>query len=543
MTLFKLFFFIGLIVISCSSYAQDDWEAEGQIEDAQFIIEKDKEIILPLIRKRIEMIPSMPDTALTKDLKFNIKDYKYLPAISLPSINAKEYKSDEEDNAQNRNHVTVGAGNFSSILAEGFASTNPESPWVADLNVHHLSFGSGPVQDDVSASSNTTINGNVSYSDESSVFSGRLGYQLSSYNFYGLEVVPDTGVFEQNFDRMDATLEYKKISEGFDYAFNVGFKNFMNDFEESEQWFQVGGSFQIYFSDSDVFNATFNGNISTLDQFTAYNRNQFSLNPYYQKSISDFTLRAGLTLVSDNDTTVSDDLFLFPDIQLGYNFNSTNRILLSVSGNRAFNTLNELSGQNPFLNFNQPIANTNKNLHGSVKFQTNLSQKLDFETGFSLSDYENGIFYVNDTDNDSRFVLVYDDYTQISLRAGFNYQTKDFSLHSNIQFNQFDTDFLSEAWHRPQFEANIIANWQPLDKLFIETQLIGLFGIKALEVSDFSTEDLGQVIDLNLSGEYFILDNGSIFLKLDNILSQKYERYLNYPVRSLQFKGGIVYYF
>ena len=68
-------------------------------------------------------------------------------------------------------------------------------------------------------------------------------------------------------------------------------------------------------------------------------------------------------------------------------------------------------------------------------------------------------------------------------------------------------------------------------------------GAKAYDVDTKTTVELDPAVDLNVKASYFLSKQFSIFLKGNNLLSNEYQLYLNYPVRGVQVMGGITWVF
>ena len=61
-------------------------------------------------------------------------------------------------------------------------------------------------------------------------------------------------------------------------------------------------------------------------------------------------------------------------------------------------------------------------------------------------------------------------------------------------------------------------------------------GFKAIET-------LNSFVDLNLDGGYHFNDKFSTFLRVNNIMNTKYQRFANFDTQGLQVLGGITYKF
>jgi len=73
--------------------------------------------------------------------------------------------------------------------------------------------------------------------------------------------------------------------------------------------------------------------------------------------------------------------------------------------------------------------------------------------------------------------------------------------------------------------------------------LIAQGGMKALDPATDKTVKVSPAFDLNLRGEYLFSESFSFFLQFNNITSNKYPIFLNYPVRGFQVMGGITWSF
>lgn len=62
---------------------------------------------------------------------------------------------------------------------------------------------------------------------------------------------------------------------------------------------------------------------------------------------------------------------------------------------------------------------------------------------------------------------------------------------------------------------------------------------KILENSVYTEKDIDPWIDISLSFNYLITENISAFINANNILSQGYEKYYNYPVQKLNLMAGV----
>jgi hypothetical protein len=68
-------------------------------------------------------------------------------------------------------------------------------------------------------------------------------------------------------------------------------------------------------------------------------------------------------------------------------------------------------------------------------------------------------------------------------------------------------------------------------------------GAKAFDVDTDVTTTLPAAFDLNAKLSYLFSKQFSVFVKGNNLLSNEYPIYLNYPVRGLNVMGGLTWVF
>ena len=98
----------------------------------------------------------------------------------------------------------------------------------------------------------------------------------------------------------------------------------------------------------------------------------------------------------------------------------------------------------------------------------------------------------------------------------------------------------TQVLHRPKYRVAFNSSYNLYNKFLFSVDFIGQGGMKALEfVPMQSTVTIKPALDLNFKMDYFISRKVSAFIKLNNLLSNNYQVYLNYPVRGFQAVGGV----
>jgi len=84
---------IGTVFLSQASFAQDDdpkWNADGEIEDAQFVIVKNKKLELPRANRFYIPVSVKKNDLSPGGIQYKLKEFDFTPAVSLPKIRVQK---------------------------------------------------------------------------------------------------------------------------------------------------------------------------------------------------------------------------------------------------------------------------------------------------------------------------------------------------------------------------------------------------------------------------------------------------------------------
>ncbi len=100
---------------------------------------------------------------------------------------------------------------------------------------------------------------------------------------------------------------------------------------------------------------------------------------------------------------------------------------------------------------------------------------------------------------------------------------------------------LEKPWHRPTATAGAFIGYNWKDKLRIKADIYYIGGIVARNFVSNEEVNLDAIVDVNLRAEYRFTDKISVFLQGGNLLNSGYQRFLYYPVKQIQFLGGVTF--
>jgi len=272
-------------------------------------------------------------------------------------------------------------------------------------------------------------------------------------------------------------------------------------------------------------NYFFNNNIVQILPSVKYNGNAFQIN-------------AGLIPTWDNGK-----LSLLPNIY-GEAFlpDKNFSIQAGIVGAINKNTYRNLSLRNPYLLHNNIQINTKETeIYGGLK--TTLGKHFSLSAKLGLVSYNNLALFINDTATDSKGFLIAYEPTAGNLRihtdASYILQDK-LSLTASLTMNGYTGfDVNKKAWHTVPLEFNGSVRYWLLKKLLLKGDLYMFSAPKYIEKG--GTHDFtGNASDLSLGAEFTINRQFSVWLNANNLFSNKYERWHNYPVYGINVLGGII---
>lgn len=542
----KILFLIIIVTIGRSAWAQEeDWDETGEIEDAQVVIEKDRKIELPAANRTYEKVPPSEINKNVKPQQYDFAENLYRGSSYLPSLKVQRVESGKRAGVR-PNFVKLGFGNYISPLVEVSLNTI-QNKLTAGLNFKHLSFARGPVDGSNSGSSDNAADLFVNLSNKNSLLSIGLDFGSLKRYHYGFSEGSRSSIdpTKQKYNAFGVNLGFKNSDPDspVDYQLKTGFYTLNDNFNAKESGFTG----LIALSAPIIDNITLFSEVKLLltkyEDTSDINRNLINLKGGVGYDLGQLSITAAANIVLTNDTiSNSNDFKLYPYITANYKITDRWSLDGGLIGDLEAVTLKSIVNENPFIAQNLPLVHTNKQIEVYGRINGKLSEHIDLNAGVSFANYENLYFYTDTL----RFSLAYepDATNALNLFTSINYNHQGiFSVTSRIDYFNYSTKVLPEAWHRPNFIANISARYNFNKKLSFASSLSVLSGIKSFNPETASSVKLESILDLGFDANYQINDKFNAFIEVDNILSKKYERYINYVNRSFMTHLGVTYSF
>ena len=242
-------------------------------------------------------------------------------------------------------------------------------------------------------------------------------------------------------------------------------------------------------------------------------------------------------------------------------------IYAGITGDLKTNTYKGFSEENPYISPTLFITQTSEKNNVFIGLNGVISNDLSFNVSASIKEEEDKALFVrnnsksngvNNTYNGflikgyeygNSFNVVYDDVKSASFSAELEYDfTKKITFATNIQFYNYTTTNQTEAWNLPTYQTSLTGKyksnkWYATTNIFYVNERKDLLYNTTYPSTASNIQTLESFVDVNLNGGYHFNDSFSVFLKLNNVLNNNYQRFANFNVQGFQALGGITYKF
>lgn len=549
---------LGAVCLPLGLLAQQRQPAkEGEVDNQEITVEKSRKIELPPANRLFNKIPSVKPTAeqrkLTyefEDRKLTVGDPRITPGVLAPAT------GQADTSPSFGNYVRLGAGNYSSFLGEGFFGINTLSNLALEGSVRHLSSAIGPVDGKNSAQSDTKVNVTGKYLTDAFKLQADLGYDRNAYNFYGYSreylARPDfnADLIKQRLNTASIRLgiENARPESTVDYALRTGLTTLRDRFNASETDWGTNFTSSLGITDKVYAKLAADAYLTQRsDGSIVDNRNLFRVKPTFTYRSSLLTITAGINAANQTDKRLNiNDTRAFPVADIDIAPVGNLHFFAGVDGDINRNTLRSLLSDNKWLGPQVLLANTVKSLDIYGGSKGDLGGGFGYEGKVSYARYRNFSTFNNSLTDTTKFAVLYDGGIArvLTISAQLAYAQKDkFRSTLKGEFFRYDLERLDEAWGRPRVAATWSNSYVLNKKLFVTADLYFYEGIKNKNFASGTVYTLKPIYDANLKIDYFLGNQVSAFVSLNNIFGQNYQRYLYYQAQGLNFLGGISYSF
>ena len=558
----RYFLIIFLILKVSLSFAQT---SEGEIEDAQIIINKNSKIILKKVDKKIEKINLEDNLFKKKKIVFDSLDYKSI------NVNQKIDKFKKEDNlklfTKKNTTITIMGGNYGRIYlntnpylinkenillgSEIFVDFNNKGSKLGDLSKRTLSDIS--LDFDYKINSNNKINTYLNLLTYNSAYYG-IPSISSSYDLY----------------RDDIVISKRKLN--YDLDWNSSFGNFysmikfkahnFNDLLYDEGSYSIAGSINTDIGKS-IISLNPKINFYNLDNNVPSNEsvskpvnnlklNKVNLNNFVIPISFNYTSDNFMILLSGNYTRYLRNFKekkvidgLYPSFKLKYKFNILSFLLSGSKGLFHYNYSDELN-LNPFI-YDNYISSQFDISEDKYRVDSEVDIKISNSTNLSIiyqiRNIKGSLDYVLSKDNNILNGLPIYLYSislkkeQESIQSFSLILNSLYSKNLSSSINFIYNKYAEQELFMPIYNLDIVNSYESNNlsiSLGAEMKL-KTYGIYL----NTETFKMNEYINLYLNSSLKISDSLNFEFNVNNILNRYNEMFFMYPQLGINLLTGI----
>jgi hypothetical protein len=531
---------------------------------------------------RILEFPKIIDTIKPTNVpSYPMLVFRQPTKIELDTIDAATVETTEKLKPLYPFYAKVGVGSTIMPMGELYFNSTRSRNNLYGFNVKHLSsFGDvknrekviyAPAQFD-----RTNLNAFGKIIESNYTLSGNLNYQNNGFHYYGIpidSISADSisqrinqvgGDFEFIANRGDTSKLNLMFGTGYNYlTTKKPLTDSLSDWKTQEHNFHFNTKGWYNFKTETFYaklGVRYNGYrygirdsvLSAIDSGLVSNNTIIDFQPGVLTQMFNDKLKAevGLTLSIDiHDKTKA---YVFPQAEFKYSlFNDIFIPFAGIRGGLKQTSYRALSTENQFVLVNIPLANESTPFDIYGGFKGTITKKLSFNLNASFAKVMNKAFFVTDTlySVGNKFGVVYDTMNLTKVEGSLAYQLNEkIKIDAIARYFSYETKNQAFAWNLPIFQFVLRGSYNLFDKFLVNLDANLEGGRKALVYGPGENifiennqyyQNLGFIADVNLGLEYRYNKRISAFLQVNNLASQRYYRWYNYPVQPIQVMGGI----
>ncbi len=450
---------------------------------------------------------------------------------------------------QNEHFVKLGFGNFSSPFAEvGFSFGDRNSSSIAIHASHISSKGNLDFQQFSKTGFDVLSIFNTQSEHE---WTAKAFYNSNTQYFYGIQ--PSNPVLTKNdllqrFHLVGLELGVQNKQTG-NYGLIYHPQIFVNYFVDNRKASEVNLiaklPFTKSFSSLYAFKMGITADIANyqaplISNTIKINNNLFFIDPTVQFKTPNFKLNLGIQPSWDNN-----QFSLLPNITAEAKIKETGlNAELGWVGYFQKNSYRSLAGFNPWIQTPTTILNTRIS-EQYIGIKGSSGNHLTYQARLSLMQLYNQALFVNNYTDGRSFDILFDPKIQnlrIHGELGYHIQEK-FSFIGAINLNEYtNLATYDKAYGLTPMELTGTLKWKISKDLQVKADAFFRDGSN-YQNKLLQSQKLNPAADLNLGAEFSVLPQLNLWIQMNNLFNNKYQRWNQYEVLGFNVLGGVVYSF
>jgi hypothetical protein len=506
----------------------------------------------PVLRDAVKQnfSASLPTTDTSRPLlNYNIPQQQVKVPFSPGTLNPVALQVDSLLPWSNSHFLKVGVGNAHLPYAQGaFSFGNGTTSFFTAYGEVYASKGKLDHQKNNLA--DFMLRGTFKVAKDHEL-SARLGFKGQEFYYYGYR--PDTLEFSkselrQRFRTVEAAVNFRNTSPSeFGLTYNpnakvIVFSGTNNSMENKEENLVFNLPLQKNVGKSFGFNLGFTADLTryTPEGKSRQNNDLMFISPALLLKTPNVFLNLGVTPSWDNGS-----FNMLPNL-MGEMTTNDQRFTLQAGWIGYYNkgSYQRFSTINPWIAPPADLQN-HRQTQLYVGFKGSLANHFTYSAKASFFKEHHVPLFVNDQVDGKTFETVYAnsmDVLQFHGEIGYM-RGEDFSFSSGITFNNFtNVEGQAKAWGLLPVELNGTLRWKILKDLYFKTDLYAWDGA-AYRSKEGDDRKGDKAFDLNAGVEFRITRGLNLWLQMNNIFNNRYQRWNQYEVYGFNFLGGVAFRF
>lgn len=436
------------------------------------------------------------------------------------------------------NYVKVGGGNLSTLFLDAGVGGIKGDNYETDIHLHHISQ-QGTIKYQQSALSGIAAEGILHGAENE--WHAVLNGERNQYYYYGFDHSKysfTSDAVQQTYTTVRAGVDMKNKGDStaaFSYHPSVNASLYNGKPNAGETTIGFDAPFVYRVDNSLQARLDLNGAVTQLKVSSASATNDYvELLPGIALTGA-FNGHALLGLAIGKGSA----FYFLPDVLAAYTVPGTKFIVSAgYQATLRQNTYEQLSTENPYIFDYFAVMQMRKdevfaNIHAGV------GDHLSFSGRLSWWGYKNLPTFLDTAGDQKQFNVIYDNVNAVSLQLAARYSVSNtWSVGASGDFYHFYNGSQLYAWHQPDVKIKGDLTLIPFPKLTVTAYLALLGGITAKDATN-SVVKLKPIADLGGNAEYQIIPRLSAFLQINNILNDRYQRWLGYQAYGFNIYGGL----
>lgn len=512
-----------------------------------------------------EVVTKESDVAKTKDttlpapqFTYTLQTKRYLTDVKIDTIKPAKLGNEPVQKLY-RTYARLGVGNYSSLYGEFSVMSLRSKTGAWGAHVRHFSAGGGPkdVAGDYSGFNQQDVNLYGKRFLKKHVLYGAFDYDRDAVFNYG-SVSPfssfEKGATRQYYNYFAPSMRLQSHytdSTAINHDIGLRYYHLADRYEVKEDNVKLDATLGRYIRTEHLsvdFGVDYNHNAGATDSAS---NTIVKLQPTFSASGNKFQAAIGIGMVYESVDAGA--MYFYP--QASFSYDIINHILVpyvTLGGYLERNSFRSLTLENPFLLNTEAfhLKNTQHKYELAAGLRGSLTKDLAYDVRASRYDLVNAPFFVNTTGAQdifqNKFAVVYDNASVINVHGQLEWQQfEKVRLVAAGDWYRYNMDVEAHPWHTPTLRLSLIGEYNLRDKILARTQLYYLNGqyAKIPQGTAFESVTLKGLVDVNIGLEYRYTKFLSLFLNVNNIAAQRYQRWYAYPTQKFNVLGGLTYTF